>query len=98
MYQSMLTPKEALVQIHYLDESIASYQEWETAIRLAQKYEFAFLPRPTFVYDCRHASTISKNPLRRAVGYEQVFKKHRRAVLRHRRPPRLSMPFRNAAG
>jgi glycosyltransferase involved in cell wall biosynthesis len=98
MFQSMLAPKEAFVRIDYLDESITSYQEWETAIRLAQHCTFAFLPKPTFVYDCRHANTISKNPLRTAVGYEQVFKKHWWPIFRHLGLKGLSDHYRAAAG
>src|SRR5262249_10913108 len=83
MFQSLLVSKEALVRIGYLDEKVIAYQEWETAIRLAQFYEFEFLPQPTFVYDCRHADAISRNHGRSAKGYEQVFTRHRWAILRH---------------
>ena len=98
MFQSMLAPKEAFVRINYLDEAITSYQEWDTAIRLARRYAFAFLPKPTFVYDCRHTNCISKNALRTAVGYEQVFKKHRWPIIRHLGLKGLSDHYWAAAG
>jgi glycosyltransferase involved in cell wall biosynthesis len=98
MFQSMLAPREAFVRINYLDESITSYQEWDTAIRLAQRNAFAFVPRPTFVYDCRHADSISKNALRTAVGYEQVFKKHWWPIVRQLGLKGLSDHYRAAAG
>jgi glycosyltransferase involved in cell wall biosynthesis len=98
MFQSMLAPKEAFVRMNCLDESITSYQEWDTAIRLAERYEFAFIPEATFVYDCRHADSISKNLRRTAVGYEQVFKKHWWPNLRYLGARGLSQHYRAAAG
>ena len=56
---------------------------WDTSIRLARYYEFAFLKTPTFVYDCRHADAMSKDLLRGGRGYEQVFRKHIFAILRN---------------
>lgn len=76
MFQGLLVSKEALVRIDLLDESIVSYQEWDTSIRLAKHYRFGFVAEPTFVYDCRQSDSISKDSLREAKGYEQVFTKH----------------------
>ena len=76
MFQCLLVSKEALVRIDLLDESIVSYQEWDTSIRLAKHYRFGFVPEPTFVYDCRQSDSISKDSLREARGYEQVVTKH----------------------
>ena len=75
-FPSLLVLKECFKRIGYLDESILAYQEWETSIRLAKYYQFGFAPEPTFLYDCRHIDTISKDLLRAAKGYEQVFTKH----------------------
>ena len=55
MFQGLLVSKEALTRINLLDETIVSYQEWDTAIRLAKYYDFGFVAEPTFLYDCRHA-------------------------------------------
>jgi glycosyltransferase involved in cell wall biosynthesis len=76
LFPSFLVSKEALIRIGYLDETVVSYQEWDTAIRLAKYYDFAFVQEPTFIYDCSSADTISKDLLRTAHGYEQVFSKH----------------------
>jgi glycosyltransferase involved in cell wall biosynthesis len=76
MFQGLLVSKEALSRIGPLDETIVSYQEWDTSIRLAKHYPFGFVTEPTFLYDCRHTDTISKDSLREAKGYEQVFTKH----------------------
>jgi glycosyltransferase involved in cell wall biosynthesis len=76
MFQSLLLHVDTLKGIDYLDESIVSYQEWDTSIRLAKVYEFGFVKEPTFIY-YRHADeTISSDPLRTARGYEQVVQKH----------------------
>ena len=90
MYQSLLVSREALIKIGLLDDSIVSQQEWDTAIRLGKHYEFAFVAEPTFVYDRRHEGGISKDVLRKAKGYEQVVKKHRRAMFFHAGPRALS--------
>ena len=82
-YPSLLVSKESLVRIGYLDESIPAHQEWDTVIRLARHYEFEFVPEPTFIWDCRHGDTISKNQVREAIGYERVFTKHCWQVARH---------------
>jgi glycosyltransferase involved in cell wall biosynthesis len=97
MFPSLLVSKEALTNIGYLDEAIIAYQEWDTAIRLAKYYEFAFVPQPTFIYDCRHANTISKDLLRGARGYEQVFTKHGWSILRYLGPKVLASHYQTAA-
>lgn len=96
-FPSLLVSKQALIKIGYLDSTIRSYQEWDTAIRLARHYTFAFFPEPTFVYDCRHRTTISADSLRAASGYEQVFKKHKWSILRHLGPKALALHYRRAA-
>ena len=68
VFPSLLVSKEALSHIDYLDENLASYQEWDTAIRLAKHYCYGFVEEPTFVYDCRGTDTISKDALRNALG------------------------------
>jgi glycosyltransferase involved in cell wall biosynthesis len=80
LFQALLVKARALSAIGGLDEDIVAYQEWDTAIRLAKRFEFAFVPEPTFVYDCRGTDTISKNLLRAARGYEQILRKHLREI------------------
>src|SRR5882757_780995 len=65
---------------------IVSYQEWDASIRLAKYYRFGFVPEPTFVYDCRQGDSISKDLLRAAKGYEQVFKNTFGSTLRFLEP------------
>jgi glycosyltransferase involved in cell wall biosynthesis len=96
-FQGLLITKKALEGIGYLDETIVSYQEWDTAIRLAEKYEFEFVPDPTFIYYCDHECTISKDMRKGARGYEQVFTKHMRSILFNLGPSALSTHYLNAA-
>lgn len=91
--QSLLVTKKALESIGFLDEKIVSYQEWDTAIRLAEKYDFGFVPDPTFIYYCDHEQTISKNVLNGARGYEQVYTKHMRSILFNLGPRALSTHY-----
>jgi len=97
LYQGLLVSKEALRRIGYLDEQIGAFQEWDTMIRLAKVYPFAFEPNPTFTYDCSGSDTISKNLLRSARGYEQVVRKHLVAILRHKGPRAMAQHCRIAA-
>ncbi len=76
VFQSLLISREALTRIDYLDERIVSFQEWDTAIRLAKYYRFGFLPKPTFIYDNRNDDAISRDSVRAGLGYEQVVRKH----------------------
>lgn len=82
VFPGLLIHRDALVKIDGLDESILSYQEWDTSIRLARHYPFAFLPDPTFIYHCHAGETISKDRAREAIGYEQIIRKHRLDIIR----------------
>lgn len=97
MFQGLLIAREALERIGNLDEQIISYQEWDTAIRLARYYPFGFVDKPTFVYDCRGTDTISKSELRTAEGYAQVFRKHLLPIVRYAGPRVLSAHYHAAA-
>jgi len=97
LFQALLVVKDVLERIGYLDERIVSFQEWDTAIRLAGYCPFAFVSEPTFIYDCRGTDTISKDKMRDAVGYEQVFRKHALTILRCAGPRVLARHYRTAA-
>ncbi len=97
VFPGLFVSKHALVKIDYLDERIVAFQEWDTAIRLAKYYPFGFEAKPTFIYDCRHPDTISKDLLRNGRGYEQVFHKHYWAILRYAGPRALARHYRLAA-
>lgn len=82
MFNSLMATRTALERITPLDETLASYQEWDTSIRLSRESRFAFVPAPTCVYDCRHPGTISKDAMKGARGYERVLEKHRDEIVR----------------
>lgn len=81
VYGGLLTARSALEAIGLLDEAIVAYQEWDTAILLAEQFEFAFVGQPTFVWDRSHSGTISEDPARNAAGYSQVVTKHREQMI-----------------
>jgi glycosyltransferase involved in cell wall biosynthesis len=97
-FPSLLVSREAMRNIGDLDETIRSFQEWDTAIRLAKYYRFGFVPEPTFIYHRGSADSISKDLRREAMGYEQVFTKHRWEVLRYAGPRALASHYRMVAG
>lgn len=96
VYPSLLVHKEALARIGYLDEGILSYEEWDAVISLSKHYEFGWVSTPTFIYDCRHEGTMSKNLLLGAVGYEQVITKHRWSILSQLGPKALATHYQRA--
>ena len=81
MFQGLLVRKGAMEQIGLLDESLVSYQEWDTSIRLAKHFPFAYVTEPTFFYTINSADAISRNKLRSAIGYEHILKKHFAEIL-----------------
>ncbi len=97
VFPALLVSRAALGRLGPLDERLVAYQEWDTAIRLARYCPFEFVDKPTFIYDCRHANTISKNALSEARGYEQIVTKHRWAMLRYTGPKALAGHYRQAA-
>ncbi len=75
MFQSLLVRKDALEKINFLDENITAYQEWDTSIRLAKHFPFAFEPQATFIYDYTCTDSISRDSARAARGYLQILQK-----------------------
>jgi hypothetical protein len=97
VFPALLVRKNALTRIGGLDETIATFQEWDTSIRLAQHDEFAFVGAPTFIYDRRQADSMSRNLPSDARGYEQVFTKYRWPILRRSGPKALASHYQTAA-
>lgn len=93
MFQCLLVTRRALQTIGGLDEQIVAHQEWDTAIRLAKQYRFAFVRSPTFVWDRRSEETITKDKRRDARGYEQVVLKHAEAIFKYAGPRVLSRHY-----
>jgi glycosyltransferase involved in cell wall biosynthesis len=82
MFQGLLVKKECLERINYLDETIISYQEWDTSIRLAKFYPFAYVEEPLFIYHLHKGETISKDAKRGVDGWSQIVKKYHEEIIR----------------
>jgi glycosyltransferase involved in cell wall biosynthesis len=94
MFQGLLIRKGAMEQIGLLDESLVSYQEWDTSIRLAKHFPFAYVTEPTFSYMINSADAISRNKLRSAIGYEHILKKHFAEILAEIGAPAIAHHYR----
>jgi len=80
MLQALLARRRHFEAIGLLDESLPSYQEWDTAIRLAQGSSLVHLREPLFVYSTGHSGAISADGARAARGYACVLAKHVQAI------------------
>ena len=81
LFPGLLVSRHALETIGLLDETVVAYQEWDTAIRLAERFDFAFVQEPTFVWDRTSGDAISDDSSRDAAGYAQVVDKHRERII-----------------
>lgn len=81
MFQALVASRSLIQAIGLLDETLCAYQEWDTAIRLAEKGKFIHLREPLFVYLAGHEGAISSNPRRGIDGYAQVLRKHAGGIL-----------------
>lgn len=80
LYPTLFVKKECLLQIGILDEKAPSYQELDTSIRLAQRYEIDYINEPLFIWNCHNESTISGNKKRRVEGKEYIFNKYKNII------------------
>ncbi|MCU0286161.1 MAG: glycosyltransferase [Acidobacteria bacterium] len=81
LFPAILTSKKALEAIGCLDEKVPSYQEWDTAIRLAQRCKFIHIREPLFIYNIHPGFTISKDGEKADAGYRYVIDKFRKEIL-----------------
>mgnify|MGYP003228124972 FL=1 len=81
LFPSIMVSKKNLITIGFLDEKVPAYQEWDTAIRLAKKYEFVFINKPLFIYHLHDGETISKSTKRAIDGMEYNCKKFQYDIL-----------------
>jgi hypothetical protein len=96
MFQGMIIAADAFREMGELDEDVVAFQEWDTAIRLAKRHAFGFVPNPTFVYDCTGYDTISKDLAKSAMGYEYIVRKHCFEILRYLGPRAVSQHYETA--
>lgn len=83
LFPSMLISKTSLIAIGYLDENVASYQEWDTSIRLAKICTFIHIQEPLFTYYLHEDITISKDTLRDFLGYQFIIEKHMNDIIEY---------------
>lgn len=81
LFPSILTSKAALEKIGYLDESVPSFQEWDTSIRLARECNFIHIRKPLFTYHLHRGDTISKNREREIDGYQHIVDTFRNDII-----------------
>lgn len=81
LFPSILTSKAALKKVGFLDESVLSFQEWDTSIRLARECKFIHIREPLFIYHLHKGETISKNKKREIHGYQYIVDKFRKDIL-----------------
>ena len=78
-FPSILTSKNALTKINFLDENVPSYHEWDTAIRLAKYCKFIHIQEPLFIYNI-HENTISRNSNVSVEGYQYIINKFKNDI------------------
>jgi glycosyltransferase involved in cell wall biosynthesis len=76
MFQGLLVAKQKLLEIGMLDPEVPSFQEWETAIRLARVADFVHIRQPLFVYHREEGPAVSDGLVRNHAGYEYIIRKH----------------------
>lgn len=81
MFQGMLMSKAALEDAGLLDESVPSYQEWDTSILLAERCRFYYIREPLFTYHQDTGVTMSADTARDFSGYDFIVAKHRTRII-----------------
>lgn len=80
VFPGMLVKRECFEEVGLPNTGIWSYQEWDTALLLAQHYSFGYVDKPLFIYRLQENS-ISKDAYRNLVGYQQVVTKWWKEIL-----------------
>lgn len=80
LFQAIISKKENFVKIGLLDESVPSFQEWDTSIMLSRICEFIFVEHPLFIYHMHDGETISKNKKKDIDGQEYIFNKYKHEI------------------
>ncbi len=83
LYPCLLVPKRCFEEIGFLDEQTPSYQEWDTCIALARKFDFVFVDKPLMIYHTHGGETISRDRIREAKGWQYVVEKYKAEMLHH---------------
>jgi glycosyltransferase involved in cell wall biosynthesis len=94
-FPGLFVRRSCFVETGYLDESVRSWQEWDTALRLSRKYRFAYDENPGFVWVWHGGETISKDNTRELVGYLSIILKYREEILQRCGADRLNYHLNN---
>ena len=81
MFQGMLTSKVALGKIGFLDESIISFQEWDTSIRLSKICDYHWIDEPLFNYYIPVKETSFKKKNVWIKGYLSIIQKNKKEII-----------------
>lgn len=81
LFPTLLTSRTALARAGGLDEACPSYQEWDTAIRLARHCRFVHVHEPLFTWVWHASETISKDAQRALQGFVYVIGRHRADIV-----------------
>lgn len=94
IFSCLVVERAAIQSIGPLDEDLVAFQEWDTCLRLAERFgSFALVDEPLFLWHRHGGETISGDGRRNAAGYEQVVAKHRAAILARVGPEGLSAHY-----
>lgn len=83
VFPNILTSKRALEDIGLLDETVPSYQEWDTALLLSKICTFIHIKEPLFTYHLHTGDTISKNKKGDVAGRHYILMKYRKDIIEH---------------
>jgi glycosyltransferase involved in cell wall biosynthesis len=76
--------KSLIIKCGLLDESVPSYQEWDTSLILAKNgANFCHIKEPLFIYNLHSGETISKDMLRDFNGYQYIINKYKDEIIKH---------------
>lgn len=82
LFPCLLASRTSLIRIGLLDEQCPSYQEWDTAIRLAREGYLVHLSESLFEWHRHGGATISADRVRRFDGFRYVIDKHHDEIVR----------------
>lgn len=82
MFQSLLCSKSLLSKINNLDDSVPSYQEWDTSIRLAEYGKFYHIEEALFDYYIGSDDAISKSIEKDFIGRSNILNKFKNEIIK----------------
>jgi len=96
-YGSMLVPREGLLRIGLLDESIVAFADWDTCISLSRLFRFTTVNQKCVNYYKDEPDSITTNALAKAFAYQYIVEKNQDEMLRVIGRSGLARHFKNIA-